>query len=123
MLSFTTRLLIAASAVLIAFLGLTGLALDRAFRDSAESAVRDRLQAQIYMLLGAASVESDGGLVMPRTLPEARLMLPDSGLYALVTDSDGRLVWRSESLLGLRLASLPRPPRPGQWLFTRHHDA
>ena len=123
MLSFTARLLIAASAVLIAFLGLTGLALDRAFRDSAESAVRERLQAQIYMLLGAASVESDGGLVMPRTLPEARLMLPDSGLYALVTDVDGDIVWRSESLLGLRLAPLPAPPRPGQWQFTRHHDA
>jgi len=42
-LSLNARLLIAASVVLTAFLGLTGLTLDRAFRDSALAHVRAAL--------------------------------------------------------------------------------
>ena len=58
MRSLRGRLLIAASVVLAAFLGLTGLSLDRAFRDSALAAVKDRLQAQVYMLLGAVNLDA-----------------------------------------------------------------
>lgn len=119
-MALTTRLLIAASVVLIAFLGLTGLALDRAFRDSALSAVRDRLQAHVYMLLGAASVDPEQGLIMPLALPEARLLVPDSGLYALISDHEGDILWRSESLLGLRLLPLPAPPGDGATRFESH---
>lgn len=118
--SLTARLLLAASAVLIAFLGLTGLALDQAFRDSALNAVRDRLQAQVYMLLGAAEVDDEQNLTLPRALPEVRLLIPDSGLFALVRDNRGGTVWRSESMLGVRLQDLPQAPRPGDSLFEQH---
>ncbi len=118
--SLTARLLLAASAVLIAFLGLTGLALDQAFRDSALNAVRDRLQAQVYMLLGAAEVDDEQNLTLPRALPEVRLLIPDSGLFALVQDNRGRTVWRSESMLGVRLQTLPDAPRPGDNVFEQH---
>jgi len=78
--SLRGRLLIAASVVLTAFLGLTGLSLDRAFRDSALSAVQDRLKAQVYMLLGAVNVDAFNRLTLPQSLPEARFSTPDSGL-------------------------------------------
>lgn len=123
MRSFTARLLITASVVLVAFLGLTGLALDKAFRDSALSSVRDRLQTQVYMLLGAAEVDPKSGLHMPQALPEARLLTPDSGLYALIVNNDGKAIWRSRSMLGLRLRPLPPPPPAGGSVFIRHVSA
>lgn len=116
MLSLNARLLIAASLVLLAFLGMTGLTLDRAFRESALVAVRDRLQAQVYMLLGAANLAPSRALALPGTIPEARFSTPGSGLYATIVDGNGRLIWRSPSLLG-RTLSFPSPPDPGAFRF------
>ncbi|MCP4043654.1 MAG: histidine kinase, partial [Gammaproteobacteria bacterium] len=65
MLSLNSRLLLAATLVLAAFLGLTGLILDQAFRESTLAASRDRLRTQIYMLLGAADLDANGHLVLP----------------------------------------------------------
>lgn len=114
--SLQGRLLIAASAVLIAFLGLTGAGLDRAFQQSALGAVRDRLQAQIYLLLGAAEVNDDAKLAVPALLPEARFSTPSSGIYAEIIDSTGKSLWNSPSMLGLRIP-FPSAQRPGQPVF------
>lgn len=104
MLSLNARLTLAASVVLVAFLGLTGLALERAFRNAALAAVQDRLQGQVYTLLAAAELRDGARLVMPRALPDGRFLSPDSGLYARVTDADGRVLWQSPSLLGFQIA-------------------
>ena len=117
MRSLRGRLLIAASVVLAAFLGLTGLSLDRAFRDSALAAVQDRLQAQVYMLLGAVNLDAFNRLTLPQALPEARFSTPDSGLYADLMDSRGNLVWHSPSLLGLALPFFPAVRNPGDTQF------
>ena len=103
MLSLNARLTLAASLVLAAFFGLTGLALERAFRDAGLAAVQDRLQGEIYTLLAAAELENGARLLMPRALPEARYASPDSGLYARVTDSQRQVLWQSPSLLGFRI--------------------
>jgi two-component system sensor histidine kinase PhoQ len=112
MRSLNARLLLAATLVLAAFLGLTGLALDRAFRESALAAVQDRLQSQIYILLSAASFTAPEKRLLPTTLPDPRLSAPGSGLYAQVARADGSLVWRSSSMLGLSIP-LIRPAAPG----------
>jgi len=117
MLSVSARLLIAASVVLMAFLGLTGLTLDQAFRESALTAMRSRLQAQVYMLLGVAEFDPGEGLLLPDALPEARLSSPGSGLYARVTDADGIIIWRSRSTLGLALPPFPVVQSPGEFHF------
>src|SRR5512144_2152316 len=101
--SLQTRLLLAASLVLLAFLGLTGWSLERAFRNSSLAAVKERLQAQVYMLLGAADLDSEGHLTLPEGLPEARFSTPGSGLYAQVVETGGKVLWRSTSLLGKKL--------------------
>ncbi|HRD65198.1 MAG TPA: ATP-binding protein [Candidatus Competibacter sp.] len=117
MRSLRSRLFVAASVVLAGFLGLTGLTLDNAFRDSALAAVQGRLQAQVYILLGAADLDAFNRLTLPQALPEARFSMPDSGLYADVVDNQGNLVWRSPSLLGLALPFFPAVRNAGETQF------
>jgi len=100
-MSLSARVSLSAGLVLAIFVILTGIALDRAFHDSARSARQDRLQAQLYLLMAAAEVDARGTLSMPATLAEARFSLPGSGLYADVTDGAGTVVWRSTSSMGV----------------------
>ena len=109
-LSLNTRLLLASSVVLTAFLGITGLVLDRAFRASADTALRDRLQVHVYALLAASDLDARGKLRLPAELPDPRFSLIGSGLYAEVVDGNGQPVWRSKSLLGLTIPFARTPP-------------
>src|SRR3569623_780766 len=107
MFSLTTRLLIAGSIVLTAFLGVTGYTLDHAFRDRAEQSLQERLQAHALGLIASAELRDNGQLYILDTLPEARYSRPNSGLYAQITSYDGPHRWRSISLepLGVELIS------------------
>lgn len=122
MQSLNLRLTLAASLVLTIFLGLAGWALDRAFRDSAETAVREHLQASIYGLLAAADMDRAGNLSLPENLPDERFQRPGSGLYATVVRADGISIWQSPSQLGQQLPASPLLP-PGEWAFTRQPSA
>ncbi|MGH8607715.1 MAG: ATP-binding protein [Gammaproteobacteria bacterium] len=115
--SLNARLLVAATLVLAAFLGLTGFALDRAFRDSAFLAVKERLQTQIYSLLAAAHLDQSPQLVLPGALPETRFSMPGSGLYGQVSAKGGKLVWRSRSALGIEIP-YPTVAAPGEAVFS-----
>lgn len=117
-LSLRTRLLLAASVVLTAFVLACGLALDRAFEASALRAQEERLQGLSYALLGAAEPTARGGLtVTAYRLPDPRLEAPQSGLEAALLDDRGALVWGSPSL-GDDFP-LPAAPGVGQWQFER----
>ena len=100
MMSLNARMIWSASLVLTIFIALTALALDRAFHESARSARQDRLLGQLYLLIAAAEVDAEGKLSMPLALSEARFNLPGSGLYAYVTNGNGKVVWRSPSSMG-----------------------
>ena len=108
-LSLNARLLLASSVVLAAFLGITGLILDNAFHDSAETALRDRLQGHVYALLAASDNDAHGVLHLPAELPDPRFSMVDSGLYAEVVGVGGAPVWRSKSMLGRRIPFGPAP--------------
>lgn len=114
--SIRARLLVAASLVLVAFLGLTGIALDKGFQQSAQTSVRERLQTHVYALLATADLNPQNQLTLPSQLPEPRFASPDSGLYADVTNQAGKPLWLSRSLLN---SPLPQQPfgSPGQWRF------
>lgn len=101
MLSLNARLLLSASIVLSGFFGLTGWVLDAAFRDSAEQAVKDRLQGLLYTVIAASDLKKDGTMIFPTSLPEARFSSPGSGLYAQIVSSDHKQSWRSPSAVGL----------------------
>jgi two-component system sensor histidine kinase PhoQ len=118
-LSIHLRMVIAASFVLAAFFGLSGYALDKAFRDSVEVALKDRLQGHVYALLAAADTNRSGRMRMPETLPDPRFSNPDSGLYARITGEQGAYRWSSPSLLGRTLDYTPTLG-PGERRF--HHN-
>ena len=105
-LSLQNRVMLSAAIVLLVFLGLTGWVLDRAFRDSAESALQGRLEGQLFGLLGVAEYEPGKGLVIDSDPPEARFSRPGSGLVAQIVDDEETPVWQSQSAIGLPLPPL-----------------
>jgi two-component system sensor histidine kinase PhoQ len=116
-----TRLLLITSLVLGAGLTLTGWILDRSFAASVTAGAEEQLRLVIYGLLGAAE-ENGAALEFPDGPSEPRLAQPESGLYAIVEDADGEVIWRSPSYqLTAQLNELDnagRPaPLPGQFLF------
>ena len=112
-LSIHQRLLLAASLVLTAFLGLTGFALDKAFRSSAQEALQARLYSSVYALLAAAEEGEEGVLGMPPVLTDPRFNRPDSGLYAQVHGRQTDYRWQSASGLGRELG-LVQMMAPGE---------
>ena len=114
--SITRRLLASNLLVLAGFLGLAGVALDRAYRNSVETAARNQLQAHVYTLLSAASEDERGRMRLPEHIAAPAFNRTDSGLYAEVGGEDGRYHWRSASLLGHGEGLLTRR-RPGETDF------
>ena len=117
-LSLHVRLILASTLILTAFLGLTGWALDKAYRKSAEDAMQEQLQGQIYALLAAMDEDEQGHIQLPRSLPDPRFSNPDSGLYAQVTDETGNYRWQSTSLVGQSLDIMQNLP-PGEWHYQK----
>ena len=100
--SLAGRLLLASAVLLPLLLGFTGVYLDRSFRLSVDAAEEDRLHLQILTLL--AEAEFDRELYLPEQLLEPRFSRPDSGLYAIVSDEEGRVLWSSPSALLLNFS-------------------
>jgi len=113
-ISLTARVGLIAAVVVALFTALTAVALDQAFRRSAERAAQERLAAQLYLVMADAELVPGGGLTMPIDLGEARLQLPGSGLYALILDGNGKALWRSPSALGIELPPVMAGERFGR---------
>lgn len=107
--SLHRRLLVLGTAGALAFMALAGAALDAAFRNAAEQAVRDRLQGAVFTLLALIEVAPDT-LSVADELTEPRLVRPRSGLYAWVTDPDDAVLWNSPSLTGEQRSPGPSLP-------------
>ncbi len=99
----------AATFLLVTFIGLAGLALDRAFVSPAREAVRNQLRTDVYTLLQVFDFEEDGAPIIPDVMPQrlARLSNLNSQLYAFILDSEGEILWRSKSSVGISLGELP----------------
>jgi two-component system sensor histidine kinase PhoQ len=92
---------LSAGVVLAVFIAAAAFALDQAFRDSARSAREERLLAQVYLLMSAAEVDSHGAMSISSGPLEPRFEMPQSGLYATITNAQGKVVWRSTSALNV----------------------
>ena len=117
--SLQQRLVLAFGILLILFLGLTGLVLNRAFQESIAAAVEERLQLQVYAVLGVAEPDSDMSFFVP-DLEEARFSQIDSGLYAFIFDQQANEVWRSPSAVNMNPMGLnvtAQDITPGQMLY------
>ncbi|HSR64156.1 MAG TPA: sensor histidine kinase [Xanthomonadaceae bacterium] len=96
--SLQSRQLWAASIGLVAFLALAGYALDRAFLQTAESNLHERLRSDALAYADGIEFLRDGSLYVPDTPPDPRLKRPGSGLYAEVVLPNGH--WNSSSAQG-----------------------
>jgi two-component system, OmpR family, sensor histidine kinase PhoQ len=105
--SLSFRLLATEGLVLVAFFALVAVVLEQSFKESAEEALKERLQVQIYSLLSTAESKNSGDLSLPPNLPEPRFANPGSGLYAFIQRPNKNLIWRSPSSIGL---DVPVPP-------------
>ena len=117
--SLRRRLLVSATIVLLLFLGLTGLALDRAFERSLVSGQAERLFLRVLNLLAESELEGQT-LWLPRYLSEERYNSPESGLVALVLGGERHIVWESLSSEWLDLHDWIRAQpaiEPGQEQF------
>jgi len=104
------RLLVTLSVLLVLFFGATIVALDNAFSRALERAARERLDGQLLALIAAAEPGAGGALALPERSPDPRLDQPSSGVYALVADAEGVVVWRSRSAVGYTLVPPKAPP-------------
>ncbi|MEE4110729.1 MAG: ATP-binding protein [Halieaceae bacterium] len=102
--SLARRLLLAALVLMPLTLGATGAYLERAHREALDAAISERLQLQVITLLALADVGDS--FELPLMPLESRLLQPGSGLYALVSDDAGELLWISPS--AAFLAKAPR---------------
>lgn len=101
--SIQNRLLISFSVLLFIFLGLTGIVLDSAFRNSIEAGAENRLQVLIYLLLAAAD-EEDGEFYFLEDLQEPLFSQLNSGLYGFISQASLGELWRSDSALTFTIA-------------------
>ena len=85
--------------VLVMFMILTAIALERAVVKRALQAEEDKLQVLIYSLLAAVDRNQTGKsiTVSDDRLFESSLMTRDSGLYAILYDINKHEIWRSRS--------------------------
>jgi two-component system sensor histidine kinase PhoQ len=105
--SLSVRLLLSAGLVLAAFFALASVVLEQGFRESAEQALKEKLQVHVYSLLSAAELKNSGDLNMPTSLPEPRFATPGSGLYGFIHSTKKNPVWRSPSAIGLNVTPPP----------------
>ncbi|MCP4598448.1 ATP-binding protein [Neptuniibacter sp.] len=94
--SLQGRLLIASAVILPLVLLVAGFALSRAYQYSLENSVQEKLQLQVYLLLGAVDLKKEH-IQFPERLPEPRYDQTGSGLYAAIHGQKGQLLWRSLS--------------------------
>ncbi len=117
--SLRSRMLAAASLVLLIFLGLMGAVLDSAFKSSAEQSVEDKLLLHVYGLL-SVSDETDGDLMLAEELQEPRFNRMGSGLKGIVLNADADELWRSTSATDLtpdEIKQLPQTLTAGAPVF------
>lgn len=100
--SLQTRSLAAAIIALAAFLGLAFFALNRAYYDAAENALRDRLQSYALAYMAGSDPMRSGEVIPPEVGPDPRFdQSTRTGLYASMVGTkvrDGsKGQWRSPS--------------------------
>ena len=119
--SISVRLLLAAALVMAIFISLTTLAIQHTVDQRAETATFERMQGQIYALLGSTDIGASGAIAVDNAdMPNPRMRQPMSGHYAEVRDEHMAQVWRSPSLT----SQLPSSGEGaiGQWIFTKEED-
>jgi len=121
--SLSQRLSIVSILMLVMFLGAAAWGLDRLYQRWVTTAVKEQSSGHIYSLLAAASEDKQGLPIFNDNLPDARLLTPDSGIYALIYSGE-KLKWKSPSVLGreFQIESLFVDNKIELGIFNGHQD-
>ncbi len=119
--SITVRLLLSAALLMAIFIGVTTLVIQHTVDQRTHQALNERMQGQIYALLGATEIDDNGSIdINAPDLPNGLMRQPASGTYAEVRDTEEQQVWRSPSLTGAIPSSTDGAI--GQWMFSKEFD-
>lgn len=99
-LSLHQRVLGAALLILLLFLGLTGVVLERSFNASILVALQRQLASTLYLVLAVAEPDSKDRVGVTGELPDPVLQLPESGWMAWIVKPQNQLDWQSPSAVG-----------------------
>ena len=116
-LSIHSCILFSALIVLILFMTMTGLVLDKAFRNNVERSQKENLRTQIYTLLATAELDDAEYLKLPTQNMEPRLNISESTLHARVITANKKIVWQSESMLNKKIP-FPDNYKDGEFYFS-----
>ncbi len=94
--SLLSRFFLASLFMLPLFIIVSGTLLFNTFHQSQMDAEKEKLQAQLYLLLSVTEVASTHP-ILPEALIEPRLNQPHSGLYGFIVDDKNNELWRSAS--------------------------
>jgi two-component system sensor histidine kinase PhoQ len=119
-MSLRMRLMVGAAMLAIIFMLALLTALQRAFDNTMQNVIEQRLAADASTLIGSARVV-DGKLQMPARLPDEEFNLPDAKLLGYIFDREGRRVWQSRSAEDEPIYYLPRY-QGGVTEFVRTYD-
>lgn len=106
-MSLRVRLMLGAAFLAVVFMLALLTALQRAFDNTMQGVIEQRLAADASTLISAARIV-DGQLKMPERLPDEEFNLPDAQLLGYIFDRDGHRVWRSRSAEDEPIYYLPR---------------
>ena len=100
------------------FVILTGLSISYSVEKRAETALFDRLQGLVYGILGATEIEEGQRLLVNNlALPDQRLNIATSGLYAEIIGNAGSKIWESKSV-SIAVPRVAYSPI-GEWIFEK----
>ena len=115
--SLTNRLIISASILLAAFLGIAGFSLDALYQKRATDSLQTELLGHVYTLLSASRDDENGLPVLDPLVPDPRFNQTDSGLYAKVEGHSNGYSWTSASMLGQEI-EFTEHIEPGKTRYT-----
>jgi len=117
-ISLNSRIIISATLVLLVFITLTAATLERAFFESTETALKDKMESQLYLLMAESEIDSEGLPIVSASAMDSSLNMPESGLYAFVIDDNNQILWSSNSTLSVILPE-PGSIQTGKKIFSR----
>lgn len=115
-LSLKVRAFCAALLVLLVFIPLSAITLERAFTSSLSQAILEQLRVINLSLISEFELE-DNQVIMPELLYNAKLNMPSSGIYGYVQRGKTTL-WRSQSGIAMPVFTHPDLPKIGHERFS-----
>ncbi|MBL4608040.1 MAG: GHKL domain-containing protein [Pseudomonadales bacterium] len=116
--SLKTRLLMVSGVVLSLFFTVLAVIVSQTFDLYLQDNARERLKLQVFNLISVAEYDQKKELSLPIYLREARFNQARSGLYGIVVDRSGRIIWRSFSARTLPIKNFKAIKR-GEWSYER----